>query len=124
MLLSRIRMLRGRGRAGAGAGLIVPSLEELLRDTRQRLLDRARLVGLTGIHRLGKAAIAARVRQELERLATPAGAPEAADAPTKFDLGFTPGGPASQKTSPGATDRTGDRDGRRPRSDVRLLGGD
>ncbi len=89
MLLSRIRMLRGRGRAGAGAGLIVPSLEALLRQPRRQLLEYAQRIGLTGIHRLTKDALATRFRQEFERLAVRAGAQEPADAPRKFDLGLT-----------------------------------
>ena len=89
MLLSRIRKLRGRPRAGAEVGLVVPSLEALLSQPRRQLLEYARRIGLTGIHRLTKAALATRFRQEFERLAVRAGAQELADVPRKFDLGLT-----------------------------------
>lgn len=89
IVLSRIRELRGLAPDNADFGLTAPSLEDLLRHPRRRLLEYARGVGLTGIHRLTKVALAARLLQELETLAVPAGAPEPADAPRKFDLGLT-----------------------------------
>jgi hypothetical protein len=91
IVLARVRELRGLAREGDGADfdLATPSLEDLLRQTRRQLLECARCVGLTGIHRLAKAQLATRVRQELERLAVLADRQEPADAPRKFDLGFT-----------------------------------
>jgi len=102
IVLSRIQKLRGRahGEDGAEVDLTIASLEELLRDSRQRLLECARSIGLKGIHRLTKAALAARVRQELERLAMLAGSQEPADAPHKFDLGFTPAEATPQEDIP------------------------
>ncbi len=87
-VLSRIRELRGLAGEGDGADfdLTAPSLGDLLRHTRRQLLDCAKCVGLTGVHRLTKAALASRVQQELEKLASSG---EAADAPHKFDLGVT-----------------------------------
>jgi hypothetical protein len=63
-----------------------PSIGDLLRLTRRQLLEYARSAGLRGLHRLTKAALAARFKQELERRA---GAPGPTGAPRKFDLGPT-----------------------------------
>jgi hypothetical protein len=73
-------------------GLAPQSFEDLLRHTRQQLLQYARAAGLTGVGRLTKAALAARLRRELEKPAMPAGPQEPADLPRKFDLGFAPAG--------------------------------
>jgi hypothetical protein len=101
--LSRIRALLGLAsdRDGAGPDLTtIPSMEDLLGHTRPQLIECARCASLTGIHRLTKALLAKRIQQELERLAILAGAPEAAYAPRKFDLGFTPAGGADQVDIP------------------------
>ncbi len=102
VVLSRVRELRGLGRDedGGGLDLAAPSLEDLLGHTRRVLLECARCVGLAGIHRLTKAALARRVQQELERLAALAGPPEPADAPHKFDLGSTSAGAHKQEDIP------------------------
>ena len=63
------------------------SIADLLHRTRRQLLESARRLGLTGIHRLPKAEIAERIHREAQRLAGPAGAPDAA---RKFDLGSAP----------------------------------
>ena len=89
IVLSRIRELRGLTRAGADPGVTLPTLEDLLRQTRRQLVEYAQCAGLTGIHRLTKTALATRFLQELERLAVLAGEQEPADAPRKFDLGLT-----------------------------------
>jgi hypothetical protein len=88
-VLASIRELRRGARNGDGLELAVPSLEALLRHTRPQLIDYARRIGLTGIHRLSKADLATRFRREFQRLAVRARAPEPADGPRKFDLGFT-----------------------------------
>jgi hypothetical protein len=102
VVLSRVRELRGLARDGDAGGLDLspPSLEDLLGHTRRVLLECARCVGLTGIHRLTKAALARRVQEELVRLAAQAGPTEPADAPRKFDLGFTPAGADKQEDIP------------------------
>jgi hypothetical protein len=89
-VLPRVQELRRLARGGADLGLTAPSLEDLLRHTRRQLLEYARSVGLTGIHRLTKAALAARFRQEVQRLVALEGTREPADAPHKFDLGLAP----------------------------------
>src|SRR5215469_4006924 len=47
------------------------SLEDLLRHTRRELIEYARGVGLTGLARLTKGALATRYLQELERIGGP-----------------------------------------------------
>jgi hypothetical protein len=91
-VLSRIRELRGLvdDADGADFDLTPPSLGELLGHTRRQLLECARCLRLTGIHRLTKAALASRVQHELAKLAMLAGPPDVADAPHKFDLGLAP----------------------------------
>jgi hypothetical protein len=72
---------------GDGAGFAVPSIDALLRQTRPQLIEYARRIGLTGFHRLSKAVLATRFRQEFERLALLARGPASTDGPRKFDLG-------------------------------------
>jgi hypothetical protein len=86
-VLARIRALRRAAGDGDGAGVATPSIDALLRHTRPQLIEYARRIGLTGFHRLGKAALATRFRQEFERLALRARVPESTDGPRKFDLG-------------------------------------
>lgn len=78
----------------------IPSVAELLADPRPRLLAYAKSVGLTGVQRLTKAALASRIRQELERLAGPVSAEQPADASHKFDLGSTPAAVAERQDIP------------------------
>ena len=96
-VVSRPRKLRERAGDGADVELTALSLEDLLRHTRRQLLEYARRVGLTGIHRLTKAALATRVRQELARRAD---VQEPADVSRKFDLGFTSAEAAGQEDIP------------------------
>src|SRR5262245_722153 len=88
-VLSRIRDLLGLTPDDAEPGLPTPSLEALLRRTRRQLLEYARYVGLTGIHRLTKDVLAIRFLDALEALtrAATGESPEQADRPHKFDLG-------------------------------------
>ncbi len=90
-LMDQIRDLLGtHGRPS------VPDLDDLLRSTRRKLVDLARPLGLTGLSRLTKQAIASRVQRALQAIirATPEPPPapgsEIADAPHKFDLGLPP----------------------------------
>jgi len=62
----------------------VPSLEDLLRHTRRELIEYARGLGLDGLARLTKGALAARYLQALERIAGPADSPRPSDAPRSF----------------------------------------
>ena len=96
-VFSRLRTVRGPADDGADIALTALSLEDLLRHTRRQLIEYARRVGLTGIHRLTKAALATRVRQELARLAD---VQEPADVSRKFDLGFTSAEAAGQEDIP------------------------
>jgi len=87
----QVRKRRPRQRRGGAPVLRAPSLEDLLLRTRTDLLKYARRVGLKGVQRLTKGALAVRIIQALE---TPARAeaaqePVAVDAPRKFDLGLT-----------------------------------
>ena len=75
--LARIRKLRKLLGPGSDFGFGIPALQDLLRDTRQRLLEYARCIGLTGIHRLSKALLAERVQREVARLVVLASAPSA-----------------------------------------------
>jgi len=88
-ILSRIRELLGLTRDDADPEFSTPSLEAVLRHTRRQLLEGARYLGLTGIHRLTKDALATQFLQALQRLALLVGAEaqEHADRPHKFDLG-------------------------------------
>ena len=72
--LSRIRKLRKLLGPGGDFGFSIPALQDLLRATRPRLLEYARCIGLTGIHRLSKAVLAERVEREVARLVALAGA--------------------------------------------------
>jgi len=99
-ILARVRRLRGLGRDRAESALTTPSLEDLMRHSRPRLLECARCVGLTGVQRLTKAEIGARVRRALETLAAMVRAEESADAPHKFDLGRAPAGAVRDENIP------------------------
>ena len=75
----------------------VPDLDELLGATRKRLLDLARPLGLSGLSRLTKDALARRVQLALQAIIRATEAPPSsrdagadADAPHKFDLGLPP----------------------------------
>jgi len=92
--LSRIQKLRELAGHTDDFGFSDASLEALLRNTRPRLLEYARCVGLTGIQRLTKAALAERLRQEIARLVALAGAPGPAAAAGTFDLGPSSAGSA------------------------------
>jgi hypothetical protein len=81
--------LRKRRPPPPGARLSAPSLEDLLRRTRTDLLKHARRVGLKGVQRLTKAALAVGIARALERPAPAAAAPEPVEDPRKFDLGLT-----------------------------------
>ena len=80
----------------------VPDVEDLLRSTRERLMDLARPLGLTGLSRLTKQAIATRVQRALQAIirATseprPARGSDFADGSRKFDLGL----PATRELVP------------------------
>ena len=82
-------MRRGAENGDGISGLAAPSIDALLRQTRPQLIEYARRIGLTGFHRLSKAALATRFLQEFERLALLARGPESTDGPRKFDLGPT-----------------------------------
>ena len=85
-MLSRVRELLGLSRADSE--FAVPSLEALLRRTRDQLLECARRLGLTGLHRLSKDALATRFLQALQEMVASA-APEAhgpARGPHRLDL--------------------------------------
>ena len=87
-ILSRIRELLGLTPDDVDPESTTPSLEALLRRTRRQLLECARYLGLPGIHRLTKDALATRflvALQDLLGYAEP-GAPERT-GPHKFDLG-------------------------------------
>lgn len=95
-VLARVREMLGLGRAGPAQGLGLPDLEELLRATRKLLLDLAQPLGLSGLSRLTKDAIARRVQAALKAVICATEAPPATDAvtpgdaPHKFDLGLPP----------------------------------
>ena len=69
----------------------LPALEDLLRRSKAELVERARRAGLTGIHRLTKAALAARIQQAGRKPAARTDEQEPADTPHKFDLGLASG---------------------------------
>src|SRR5215472_2567149 len=75
---------------GAAPRTAVSSLEDLLRHTRRELIEYARAVGLEGLTRLTKGALAARYLQALERIAGPTDSPRPADAPPSVDPGLEP----------------------------------
>ena len=86
-ILSRIRELLGLTREDPEFPM--PSREALLRRTRRQLLEGARYLGLTGLHRLTKDALATRFLRALQEMMG-SGAPETdepADRPHQFDLG-------------------------------------
>src|SRR5262245_8708297 len=68
----------------------LPALEDLLRRTKAELLEHARSVGLTGVQRLTKTALAAQIQRAARNETKPPDEPEEqpADAPHKFDLGL------------------------------------
>jgi hypothetical protein len=72
-ILSRMRDLLGLAPDEIDPESTTPSLEALLRRTRRQLLECARYLGLTGIHRLTKDALATRFLQALEDLVGSAG---------------------------------------------------
>jgi len=84
-VLSSIRDVLGLAPDATDPG--VPSLEALLRCTRRRLLASARYLGLTGIHRLTKNALAARFQEALYGLIAAGDAEQEVPAPHRFDLG-------------------------------------
>src|SRR5262245_22229227 len=87
-VLAQIRDLLGRPDGLAGL-----SLEALESRTRRQLLDWADRLGLTGLQRLTKEAIAARVREALARLGVGSDVAEGEERallPHKFDLGRPP----------------------------------
>src|SRR5262245_39969914 len=73
----------------------LPANEDLLRRTKAELLEHARSVGLTGVQRLTKTALAAQIQRAARKETEPPNEPEEqpADAPHKLDLGLaaTPG---------------------------------
>jgi uncharacterized protein len=94
-LRARIRELLGLPGEKGGAEFVVPTLEQLLGQTRRQLIEGARQLGLTGIHRVTKDVLAARFQAVLGKLVHEAegkGA-EAADHSHKFDLGYAPAPP-------------------------------
>jgi hypothetical protein len=82
---------------GSELGSIAPSA--LLRYTRRTLLEAARLLGLTGIHRLTKEALVERFHEALQALAPAATAPPR-ETPPKFDLGRAPEAAVEQANIP------------------------
>jgi len=73
-----------------------PELEDLLRRSRPELIERARRIGLKGVNRLTKAALAAQIQQAGRPRAVPSEEPKPANTQHKFDLGFAPGEPREQ----------------------------
>jgi len=90
----QIREMLGLSGEESGSGFAGLSLEALQRHTRRQLLECARRLGLTGLDRLTKEAIAKRFQVALQGLGVSpeprepaANAEEPADLPRKFDLG-------------------------------------
>jgi hypothetical protein len=101
-VLSRIRGLLGLTSDDVDPESSTPSLEALLRRTRRQLLECARYLGLTGIRRLTKSALAARFLHALQAMigsGAPA-APESTHRPHKFDLGQPPETPVEVEHIP------------------------
>lgn len=97
-ILAQLRSLLGLTGDQPPGGPLGLSLEALQRHTRRQLLACAEYLGLTGIQRLTKAALASRFQQALDALVAAAGAgraaparEEPADLPRKFELGRAPG---------------------------------
>jgi len=88
-VLTRIRELLGLTPDDVDPESSTLSLEALLLRTRRQLLECARYLGLTGIHRLTKDALATRFLEALQEMIGSAApvAPESTDRPHKFDLG-------------------------------------
>jgi hypothetical protein len=101
-VLSRIRELLGLTPDDVDAESSTLSLEALLRRTRLQLLECARSLGLTGIHRLTKEALATRFLEALQEMigSLAAEAPESTDGPHKFDLGQPPERPVEVEHIP------------------------
>src|SRR5262249_21985847 len=68
-----------------------PELEDLLRRSRPELIEHARRLGLKGVNRLTKAALAAQIQQADRPPAAPSEEPKPATTYHKLDLGFAPG---------------------------------
>src|SRR5262245_2968303 len=93
--LARLAEMLGLG-GDSAAALLAASLDAIQSYTRRQLLDWARRLGLTGVHELGKEALAAQFYQALQRLgsalapgerAEPEPTPaEPADLAHKFEL--------------------------------------
>ena len=73
-----------------------PELEDLLRRSRPELIEHAQRIGLKGVNRLTKAALAAQIQQANRPPAVPLEEPKPATSHHKFDLGFAPGEPREQ----------------------------
>src|SRR5215831_17965296 len=73
-----------------------PELEDLLRRTRPELIAQARRIGLRGVHRLSKAALAAQIQQAGRQRAVSEEEPVPQNTHHKFDLGLPPGEPREQ----------------------------
>jgi len=67
-----------------------PTLDDLPSRTRAELIEYARRVGLTGVHRLTKAELVTRLRHKSRKRLLPVDGQEPVDSPHKFDLGLTP----------------------------------
>jgi hypothetical protein len=74
----------------------VPEPEDLLRRTRPELIEYAQSIGLTGVHRLTKAALAAQIQEAGRQRGEPAAELEHANTLHKFDLGLAPDEPYEQ----------------------------
>jgi hypothetical protein len=83
-ILSRIRELLGL--TADDPEFPTSALDASLRRTRRQMLESARFLGLTGLHRLPKGALAARLLRTLQGMMGSA-EDEPADGPHKFDLG-------------------------------------